>query len=165
MSKVICFLLFICLIAKIGLGQNINLAVKAKDTTIVGVLLATDSIFSIINENRAGTRYYYGVHHLKIGIIDVTDSLVKDTMILAYVFNIKSELRSYFKNFNLKAGDNYIFDIGQFSPCKSDFPKLEGRCGENGIFYPLSNKLIEKYNEIFRVINISKWNGTIRKAS
>ncbi len=163
MLKSIYSFVLTCLVANIGIAQGNNFSGKVRDTTIVGVLIGTDSIFSVVNDSRAGTRYYYGVHHLKIGIIDITDSLVKDTIILAYVYNIKSELSSYFNNFDLKAGGNYIFNIGLFSPCKSDFPKLEGRCGENEIFFPVSNNLIKHYNRIYRVINVFKWNGSVKK--
>jgi hypothetical protein len=134
-----------------------------KDTTVVGVVIETDSIFSIINDSRAGTRYYYGVHHLKIGVIDIADSLIKDTMIVAYVYNIRTELKSYFKNFNIKAGNSYIFDLGLFSPCNSDFQKLEGRCDQNNEFYPVSNKLTKHYTKIYRVINLFKWNGIVKR--
>jgi hypothetical protein len=163
MMKVIYCILIIFSIANIGHAQRSSLSGKAKDTTVVGVLIATDSIFPIVNDSRVGTRYYYGIHHLKIGIIDIRDSLVKDTMILAYVYNIKSELKSYFSNFNMKVGRNYIFDLGLFSPCKSDFPKLEGRCAGSGVFSPVSNKLIKQYDQIYRVINMSKWNGLVKK--
>jgi len=135
----------------------------SKDTTVVGLVIETDSIFSIINDNRTGTRYYYGVHHFKIGVIDITDSLIKDTLIVAYVYNIRSELKNYFKNFNIKAGNSYIFNIGLFSPCNSDFPKLEGRCDQNNEFYPVSNKLTKHYAKIYRVINLFRWNGNVKR--
>jgi hypothetical protein len=134
----------------------------SKDTTVVGVVLESDSIFQILNDNRFGAHYYYGVHHLKIGLVDVSDSLVKDTAIIAYVYNMRSELNSYFKNFNLKDNHCYIFDLGKFSPCKADFPRLEGRCKFTE-FFPLSNKLIKRYSSIYRVINIAPWMGNIRK--
>jgi hypothetical protein len=162
--KGIVFLLMLSLVTELGFSQSKNLN-EAKDTTIVCVLVGMDSIFSVINESRAGTRYYYGVHHLKVGVIDIKDSLVKDTIILAYVYNIKSELKSYIKSFDLKVGNNYILNIALFAPCKSDFPKLEGRCNENEIFFPVSNKLIGQYKKIYRVINVYKWNGSVKRTA
>ncbi len=162
MNKIIYCLLLTFSIVEIGHAQSIGPVERARDTTVVGVLIGTDSIFPVVNESRIGTRYYYGVHHLKIGIIDIRDSLVKDTMIIAYVYNIISELKSYFSNFNMKVGRNYIFDLGQFSPCRSDFPKLEGSCRGDGVFSPVSNKLIKQYDKIYRVINMVKWNGLVK---
>lgn len=130
---------------------------KEKDTTIVGQLLDCDSIFIPINNSRAGTRYYYGVHHLKLAVINTENKTVMDTLIVAYVYNVFADHAMYVKNFKLKKGDSYIFDISDFSPCHSDFPKIQGRCDEDGVFLPISNKLINKYKHLYRVINSYKY--------
>ena len=165
MVKVILCSVFIFVTLNVAYAQvnESALRLSRKDTTVVGVVIDTDSIFSIINDSRAGTRYYYGVHHLKIGVIDIADSSIKDTIVVAYVYNIRSESKSYFRNFNIKAGNSYIFDIGLFSPCNSDFIKLEGRCDQNNEFYPISDKLTKHYAKIYRVINLFKWNGVVKR--
>lgn len=135
----------------------------SRDTTIVGLLTKSDSILEVLNHSRIGTRYYYGVHHLKIASIDLSDSLVRDTMIIAYVYNMKSELASYHRNFDLKDGECYIFDLAEFSPCNSDFPRIEGYC-KLLQFFPLSDSQIKHYKRIYRVINVGQWNGHCRKS-
>lgn len=146
-----------------GYAQANSMDLRAKDTTIVGVILDADSIFLNNNFSRLGARYYYGVQHLKLGVIDISDSVTKDTIIVAYVFNVRSDLRNYFNNFDLKVNGCYIFDLARFMPCKSDFPRIEGGCQANYEFFPVSNKLITHYSKIYRVINSSKWNGSLKK--
>jgi hypothetical protein len=159
------FIYFIILLLGIGkgYGQANSTDFRGKDTTIVGVILDTDSIFLNNNYSRLGARYYYGVHHFKLGVIDISDSVIEDTIIVAYVFNFRSDLRNYFNDFDLKVHRCYIFDLAQFLPCKSDFPRIEGRCGANYEFFPVSNRLITHYSKIYRVINSSKWNGSFKK--
>jgi len=92
------------------------------------------------------------------------DSLVKDTMVVAYVYNLLSEHAQYFKNFGLVLGKSYILDLSIFFPCHSDFPKLQGKCDINsGEFYPDSKKVVKKYKKIYRVINCVQWDGQARQ--
>lgn len=128
------------------------------DTTIVGKLLETDSIFNNSNTDRLGVKNYYGVHHLKVAVIDVSDSnKISDTLILAYVYNKLTESAIYQRNFDLKAGNNYFFYIHPFKPCQSDFPKIQGSCINGTGFYPESNKLIKRYQSINRVIYVGNF--------
>jgi hypothetical protein len=132
---------------------NVKLTnINNKDTTIVGKLLNTDSIYTIINSTYIGVKYYYGVHHLKIGVINISTNQISDTLIIAYVYNMINEHSLYLKNFNLSIGRNYIFHVHRFVPCKSDFPKIQGWCDEDDYFEPESNKLIHRYKDIYRVI-------------
>jgi len=127
--------------------------IGGSDTTIVGVLIASDSI-RINPANLLSGTYYYGVHHYAIGRLDVQTGKVTDTVIVAMVFNIKTESKMYLKNFGLKAGKKYIFDVHNFTPCDSDFPRLEGRCDPKSLqFFPDSKTLIDSYKQILRVIN------------
>ncbi len=142
-------------------GKIYNSSIQ-KDTTIVGRILETDSFFLKPNSSRAGIRYYYGIYHLKVEMIDLVDSLIKDTLIIAIVYNMRSEIKNYIRGFDLKVGKNYIFDIGAFSPCEGDFPKLQGFCDEYLNFIPESNKLIKRYNKIYRVIYSTKWDGNVK---
>lgn len=123
------------------------------DTTIVGVVIASDSI-RINPKNLVSGTYYYGVHHYKIGRLDVQTGKVADTVIVAMVFNIKKESKMYLKNFGIKIGRKYMFDVHNFTPCDSDFPRIEGRCEQGSLqFLPDSKTLISSYKQIFRIIN------------
>lgn len=130
---------------------------RSRDTTLVARLLATDSIFNPLNANRFGYKFYYGIHHLRIEAINIGDNSPRDTLIIAWVYNMRSEQRDYDAGFNLILGKKYIFDLAEFEPCKSDFPRLEGVCKQGQSFFPLSNTLIKKYSKIYRVINVSDW--------
>lgn len=134
--------------------SSFNLA----DTTIVGRVIETDSIFTNSNFQYQGIKYFYGVHHLKVAVIDISDSnKISDTLILAYVYNKLTESQIYQRNFDLKTGDNYIFYVHPFRPCQSDFPKIQGYCLDGIDFYPESNKLIKRYQSINRVIFVTKY--------
>lgn len=131
---------------------------RMADTTLVGRIIETDSIFSNSNYQYHGINYYYGVHHIKIAVIDISDSnKISDTLILAYVYNKLTESHIYQRNFNLKTGDNYIFYVHPFKPCQSDFPRIQGYCLDGINFYPESNKLIKTYQSINRVIFITQY--------
>jgi hypothetical protein len=162
MHKILIILAIVILVAWTGQAQKNVGHASAKDTTLVGVVLDCDSTFQVINNNRFGTHYYYGIHHFKIGVIDIQDSIIKDTVVIAYVYNMHSELDNYLDNFDLKVNQSYIFDLSEFSPCKSDFPRLEGRCKLTE-FFPLSNKLIKHYSNIYRVINATSWIGVAKR--
>jgi hypothetical protein len=58
----------------------------------------------------------------------------------------------YKKNFGLKKGYKYALVVGIFQPCKSDFPRIQGHCGDGDLFEPESKKIIGNYNKIPRVI-------------
>ena len=128
-----------------------------RDSTIVGHIIAMDSIFQNPNYLYSGIKYYYGVFHIKVALMDITDSnKVTDTLILAYVYNKLTESQQYKNCFDLNLQDYYIFYFYPFRPCQSDFPKIQGTCSENGkYFYPESNKLIK--NNIFVICQIMKW--------
>lgn len=132
---------------------NINFT-SASDTTIVARIIEFDSIFENSNYHRAGVKFYYGIHHLKVVSMDISNSnKIVDTLILAYVYNKQNEYQLYKRNFDLKVDRSYIFDIHLFKPCQSDFPRLQGICSDDGIFfYPESNKMISKYSTINRII-------------
>jgi hypothetical protein len=130
---------------------------SANDTTIVGRILSTDSTLLILNADRFGNKFYYGLYHLKIGAIDVSKNTISDTLIVVYVYNKRSEIKEYLNGFNLKVGQDYIFDLSIFSPCHSDLHRLEGQCQGDNYFVPFSNKLIKRYSEIYRIINITPW--------
>lgn len=134
--------------------SGLDTLTRKLDTTIVGKLIDYDSIFIRNRSSYFGTKYYYGVHHLKIVLIDIKDGKIKDTLILAYVYNSLSEHSLYLKNFKLMRNKNYIFNVCYFMPCKSDFPRMQGFCDDNNYFLPESNRLIEKYKHIYRIINI-----------
>lgn len=129
------------------------------DTTVVGRIIDRDSIFQNANFQYQGVKYFYGVHHLKVELIDVSNSgKITDTVILAYVYNKLTETQAYKRNFGLSIGEEYIFYIHSFKPCQSDFPRIQGRCSEKGaIFYPESNKLIKSYQSINRIIFATKY--------
>lgn len=123
------------------------------DTTIVGIVIASDSI-RINPANLVSGTYYYGIHHYRIGCVDVQTGKVTDTIIVAMVYNIKKESKMYLKNFEVKVGRWYMFDVHNFTPCDSDFPRIEGRCEQGSLqFLPDSKTLISSYKQIFRIIN------------
>jgi len=156
-------LIYICVLslAQCAPLSNINEEVQINDTTIVGKVIEVDSIFQNSNFQYQGIQYFYGVHHFKIAVIDISDSgKVTDTLILAYVYNKLTESESYKKNFGLNIGEQYIFYIHPFTPCKSDFPRIQGFCSDDGFnFYPESNKLINRYHSINRIIFSIKYRG------
>lgn len=124
------------------------------DTTIVGKLIDMDSIFLRPNIEYTGYKYYYGVHHIKVILLDiVNENKETDTVILAYVYNRLTETKAYKNGFDLKRDSIYMFYVHQFSPCHSDFPKIQGTCYSDKMeFYPESNQLIRKYYSINRII-------------
>lgn len=127
---------------------------KIGDTTIIGKIIDYDSIIISSNSSRFGIKYFYGVHHLKVGVLLNFDSnVIVDTIIIALVYNKSMDNLQYSKNFNLKVDSFYIFDLSYFSPCHSDFPRIQGVCSENYLFMPISNKLIKKYTKIYRIVN------------
>lgn len=152
-----CILLFIATIfMQCGIMAQKTLtlkAIKEYDTTVIGRVLDTDSNFYYSNTSRAGFLYYYGFFHIKVAVMDAQTDRDIDTVTIAYVYNRHSEIGLYNEKFNLKRGNSYILDICYFTPCQSDFPRLEGRC-QNGQFFPVSNRLIKSYAGIYRVINI-----------
>ena len=150
-------LLFCCIVFISNIyGHQVNLKNVnfLNDTTIIGKLIDTDSIFLNIRTTYFGTKYFYGVHHFKIALTDITNNKKNDTIIIAYVYNNLSEHSLYLENFNLKIDSDYIFEVNDFTPCKSDFPRIQGLCDENDYFIPESNKLIKKYKTIYRIINV-----------
>lgn len=154
----------ILLLLQLSINTKAIAAIKMEgsDTTIVGVLIASDSI-RINPANLLSGTYYYGVHHYAIGRLDVRTGKVTDTVIVAMVFNIKTESKLYLKNFGLKAGRKYIFDVHNFTPCDSDFPRLEGRCDPKSLqFFPDSKTLIDSYRQIFRIINFFEFKNSNR---
>ena len=133
--------------------ETTNSAIS-RDTTIVGKLIDNDSIFLNRRSTYFGVKYYYGVHHLRIACINPANNSSNDTLIVAYVYNNTSEHSLYMKNFNLKIGATYIWNIADFKPCQSDFPRIQGKCDQQEFsFLPESNKLIKEYKHIYRVIN------------
>jgi hypothetical protein len=146
------FFLFV-FIQFFGTANSQNAKLTANDTTLVGKIISTDSAIITINADRFGYRFYYGLYHLKIGVIDVSSGIVKDTMIVARVYNKRSEIKDYLDGFNLRVGEDYIFDLSVFSPCHSDFHRLEGHCKGNNYFVPLSSKLTKGYSKIYRIVN------------
>ena len=126
----------------------------ARDTTIVAKLIGSDSVFNIANTDRTGFQYYYGLYHLKVGVIDLNSNKIIDTLIIAYVYNMMTEKMLYRRKFDLTVGKDYIFIIGGFTPTRSDFPKLQGRINKGGEFYPVSDRLIRHYKQIYRVIYV-----------
>lgn len=103
----------------------------------------------------------YGIHHIKV----VTDNLkeekniLQDTIVVAYVYNNWTEKKQYHKNFDLKTGRKYIFTVHWFTPCSSDFPRMQGYC-DGQEFYPGSSSLIKKYVTIRRIIHVEPFLAT-----
>jgi len=156
---------FLLIVSNIAYSQSkpLKTFLNSKDTNLVGKVIELDSNFAFMNYSRVGAKYFYGIHHCKIGIVNPMDSLVKDTIIIAFVYNLLSEHTQYFKNFGVEPGKCYILDLSIFSPCHSDFPKLQGKCDLNkNEFYPDSKKIIKKYKKIYRVINCVQWDGQAR---
>ena len=147
-------LIFSAFISCTGVAQTTGRRDRANsfDTTIVGKVIDTDSIFFSGNASRVGQKYYYGLFHVKVGVLDVETDKVTDTLIITFVYNKIYDINMYADRFRLKNDSAYIFDLSYFTPCNSDFPRLEGVCS-GGRFIPLSNKLIKSYTGIYRVIN------------
>jgi hypothetical protein len=113
------------------------------------------------NLSYAGFEYFYDIFHVKVVTIK------GDTIILAKVFCLLTEIKEYRNSFGLKAGINYEFFVGGFSPCYSDFPRMKG-CGNsedslsvNSLrncvkkiprFSPQNSKISEDYFFINRII-------------
>jgi hypothetical protein len=128
---------------------------KEQDTTIVGNLIKVDSIVESSNTSRGGFRYYYGIFHIRVVMWDVMNNKYGDTLTLAYVYNKITENDLYHKQFNLTLNRKYIFHISPFIPCRSDFPDLEGVCGNDYEFYPIHSEIADKYVVINRIIFFS----------
>ena len=131
-------------------GRENNLS----DTTIVGRVIDMDSFFLRPNIEYTGYKYYYGVHHIKVVLIDIANANKEaDTLILACVYNRLTETQAYKNGFGLKKGAIYMFYIHPFTPCRSDFPKIQGTCYSGEMeFHPESNQLIKQYRSINRII-------------
>lgn len=130
-----------------------TIAYNSKDTIIVGKLIDTDSITIEANSGYSGIKYYYGVHHIKIAVIDIRNKNFIDTLIVSIVYNMVSEKKAYRNNFGLKKDATYAFHVHSFTPCKSDFPRIQGGCStDSSTFYPKSGKLVKSYDSILRII-------------
>ncbi len=136
--------------------QGQSRRIMGNDTSIVVKVIDCDSIVVRNNIEHMGYKYYYGVHHFKVGLIDIqNNNKVIDTIIVAYVYNRFKDINDYKANFKIIKGKAYLFYVHKFKPCVSDFPRIQGYCDENdNTFYPESNKLIKKYDEIFRIITV-----------
>ena len=151
MKVILLFVLPFFVIAE--LKSQANQAIHVKDTILVGKLLDVDPTEARANINHAGIIFYYGVYHLKIERIDIRNNSIIDTVLLAMVYNINTEMNAYRNKFGLKTGSVYAFHVDSFTPCKSDFPRIAGRCRLNDLtFFPVSNKLIKQYVDIPRII-------------
>lgn len=135
----------------------VNAEIKSKDTTIVGLLIDQDSVFFKQRYVRSEPTYYFGMHHVKIVLFDIGRRQTTDTVMIAFVFNYFTDLKQYLKNFGLKKGEKYLFVVSEFNPCISDFPKLQGICGDDGFFLTDRSQLIKQYKKIHRVIFVTKW--------
>jgi len=135
------------------LFSNSALAQSYKDSVIVGKVISTDPISFSNPSTRYGPAYYYGVHHCKIVKKDLINPHKLDTIIIAMVYNMATEMNLYKRNFNIKVQKTYIFHLMNFTPNKSDFIRLNGSfLDDMGLFAPYSNKLINKYHSIDRII-------------
>lgn len=133
------------------------------DTTIVGHVLEQDSVKTAVIRTRSELKYYYGIYHIKIGVVNLVDSTIRDTLIIAIVYNNFIERRQYEDSFGIKVGKNYIFTVASFMPCHSDFPKLAGFCDSvQNEFYPEHSRVASKYKNIYRVIFSSTWRGEVK---
>ena len=137
-------------------SQNPSI-ISTRDSSIVGKVIEFDSIKLMPVHDYFGVIYYYGVHHIKIRMLDIRDDTFTDTILIAYVYNTRTELDKYKKNFGMKKGETYGFFVSTFEPCDSDFPRLQGICREDGTFKPSSNSNIKSYRTILRVIDLFKY--------
>ncbi len=137
--------------------------IKSKDTTIVGLVIDQDSVFFKQRYTRSEPTYYFGVHHVKIGLFDINRNQITDTLVIAYVFNYFTEVTQYFRNFGLTNGDKYVFTVSEFNPCQCDFPRLQGICGNDGFFLTDRSQLIKRYKKIHRIIFATKWRPDSKK--
>jgi len=153
----IVFFLVVFFKVQTSLSQEQDIA-HLKDTIIAGRLLDIDRIKVNSNSNHAGIIFYYGVHHIKIERLDLRNKSIIDTLVLAFVYNINTETEKYRKDFGLTIGEVYAFHVSSFKPCKSDFPRIQGKCDLYNLnFQPTSNKLIKKYTDILRIILFYKY--------
>ena len=139
-----------------NISRNVNNDIS-QESTIIAKVLDYDPVVQKLDSEyytRIGERYYYGVHHIKVVLVDVANyNKLSDTLILAYVYNNFTERELYKKNFNLERNKIYAFYLNELIPCSSDFPRLQGNCDvEKNIFYPESNHLIKEYSFIQRII-------------
>ncbi|MDJ1485132.1 hypothetical protein QNI16_31830 [Cytophagaceae bacterium YF14B1] len=98
----------------------------------------------------------YGIHHIKVVTENLKEgkNIRQDTIVIAYVYNNRTERKQYHRNFDLKTGSRYIFTTHLFTPCSSDFPRMQGYCDGHD-FYPVSSSLVKKYATIQRIIHIA----------
>ncbi|WP_315823133.1 hypothetical protein [Paraflavitalea speifideaquila] len=124
---------------------------QSKEVSIVyGKVIEVDTIHSeAIRENALLNydKYLYDIYHVKV--IDQR----KDTILLAIVYNITKDVDSVVKNCGVKMGNTYEFIASYFSPCNSDFPKMNG-CDYLHNIYVGSKGSKKKYTRILRVIDI-----------
>jgi hypothetical protein len=95
--------------------------------------------------------YYYAIQHFKVV------SPKGDTLLIAYVFDTKTQIRAAIENFGITKDSIYEFTLYKLNPCNSDFPVLIG-CAYRGdsLYIPHAVSVVKKpYSKILRIIDLA----------